>query len=247
MDSIVTDRASFKTWTLQGGMELWQLMAACQGQQRRHTDMSNSEIVKNKYKSLRFNSIASCLDRLVKQAHDNEISYLQFAEMLVDNELGKREENKIRLNMRRAGFPVQKELEEFDFTFQTTISKKQIVNLLDFGFIDNRESVVFIGPPGDGKTHLAISVGVKAVETGYKVFFTTALTLVESLDLAEARGELKKKINWLLKFDLVIVDELGYLPLSQKSVFNFFQFINALVRQASLAFLTGCKSLSGKV
>src|SRR3990172_52456 len=165
MDSIVTDRASFKTWTLQGGMELWQLMAACQGQQRRHTDMSNSEIVKNKYKSLRFNSIASCLDRLVKQAHDNEISYLQFAEMLVDNELGKREENKIRLNMRRAGFPVQKELEEFDFTFQTTISKKQIVNVLDFGFIDNRESVVFIGPPGDGKTHLAISVGVKAVET----------------------------------------------------------------------------------
>jgi DNA replication protein DnaC len=140
--------------------------------------------------------------------------------------------------MSRAGFPVKKELEEFDFTFQSTISKKQIVNLLDFGFIDNRESVVFIGPPGVGKTHLAIAVGVKAVETGYKVLFTTALTLVESLDLAEARGELKKKINWLLKFDLVLVDELGYLPLSQKSVFNFFQFINALYEYRSITLTT---------
>ena len=200
--------------------------------------MSNFETVKNKYKSLRFNSIASCLDRLVKEAHDNEISYLQFAEILVDNELSKREENRIRLNMSRAGFPVKKELEEFDFMYQTTITKKQIVNLLDFGFIDNRESVVFIGPPGVGKTHLAIAVGVKAVETGYKVLFSTALTLVESLDLAEARGELKKKINWLLKFDLVIVDELGYLPLNQKSVYNFFQFINALYEYRSIALTT---------
>jgi DNA replication protein DnaC len=200
--------------------------------------MSNFETVKNKYKSLRFNSIASCLDRLVRQADENEISYLQFAGMLVDNELGKREEKRIALNMRRAVFPVKKELEEFDFTFQTTITKKQIVNLPDFGFIDNRESVVFIGPPGVGKTHLATAVGVKAVERGYKVFFTTALTLVESLDLAEARGELKKQINRLLKFDLVIVDELGYLPLTRKSVFNFFQFINALYEYRSIALTT---------
>jgi DNA replication protein DnaC len=200
--------------------------------------MSNFETVKNKYKSLRFNSIASCPDRLVRQADENEISYLQFAGMLVDNELGKREEKRIALNMRRAVFPVKKELEEFDFTFQTTITKKQIVNLPDFGFIDNRESVVLIGPPGVGKTHLATAVGVKAVERGYKVFFTTALTLVESLDLAEARGELKKQINRLLKFDLVIVDELGYLPLTRKSVFNFFQFINALYEYRSIALTT---------
>ncbi|MCP4991502.1 MAG: ATP-binding protein, partial [Colwellia sp.] len=114
---------------------------------------------------------------------------------------------------------------EFDFTFQSTITKKQITRLLDFTFIDNRESVVFIGPPGVGKTHLAISIGLKAIDSGYKVLFSTALELIESLDLAELRGELKKKINAISKFDVVIIDELGYLPLNQKSVFNFFQLI----------------------
>jgi len=177
--------------------------------------MSNSEIVKNKYKSLRFNSIASCLDRLVKQAHDNEISYLQFAEMLVDNELGKREENKIRLNMRRAGFPVQKELEEFDFTFQTTISKKQIVNLLDFGFIDNRESVVFIGPPGDGKTHLAIAIARSCIRSGVRGRFYNVVDLVNRLEAETRAGRQGRLADHLTRIDFVILDELGYLPFAQ--------------------------------
>ncbi len=206
--------------------------------------MANFEIVKNKYKTLRFNSISSCLDNLVKKAEANEISYLQFAEILVEHELNSRNDNRVRLNMKRAGFPVSKQLEEFDFTFQTTITRKQVVRLLDFVFIDNRYNVVFIGPPGVGKTHLAIAVGIKAVDAGYKVHFTTALQLIESLDLAELKGELKKKINAILKFDLLIIDELGYLPLNQKSVFNFFQLINAMYEYRSLI-LTTNKDFTG--
>jgi DNA replication protein DnaC len=106
--------------------------------------MASFEAVKNKYKSLRFNSIASSLDTLVKQAEGNEISYLQFAEILVDHELGIRDENRIRLNMKRAAFPMVKQLQEFDFSFQTTITKRQITSLLDFTFIDNRQNIVFI-------------------------------------------------------------------------------------------------------
>jgi len=206
--------------------------------------MANFEIVKNKYKTLRFNSISSCLDNLVKEAGDQEISYLKFAEMLVEHELNSRNDNKVRLNMKRAGFPAIKQLEEFDFTFQTTITRKQVVRLLDFVFIDNRENVVFIGPPGVGKTHLAIAVGIKAVDAGYKVHFTTALQLIESLDIAELKGELKRKINAILKFDLLIIDELGYLPLNQKSVFNFFQLINAMYEYKSLI-LTTNKDFTG--
>ncbi len=206
--------------------------------------MANFEIVKNKYKTLRFNSISSCLDNLVKKAEANEISYLQFAEILVEHELNNRNDNKVRLNMKRAGFPVSKQLEEFDFTFQTTITRKQVVRLLDFVFIDNRDNVVFIGPPGVGKTHLAIAIGIKAVDAGYKVHFTTALQLIESLDLAELKGELKKKINTILKFDLLIIDELGYLPLNQKSVFHFFQLINAMYEYKSLI-LTTNKDFTG--
>ena len=200
--------------------------------------MASFDTVKIKYKSLRFNSIASCLDKLVKEAEDNEISYLKFAEMLVEHELNNRDENRVVLNMKRAGFPMIKQLEEFDFTFQTTITKKQITRLLDFTFIDNRESIVFIGPPGVGKTHLAIAVGLKSVDAGYKVLFSTALELIESLDLAELRGELKKKINAISKFDVVIIDELGYLPLNQKSVFNFFQLVNSLYEYRSIILTT---------
>ncbi|MBC8554944.1 MAG: ATP-binding protein [Candidatus Brocadiales bacterium] len=200
--------------------------------------MSSFDLVKNKYKTLRFNSISSSLDILVKRAEDNEQTYLQFAEMLVDHELGIREYNRVQLNMRRAGFPVIKHLAEFDFTFQTTITKKQITRLLDYRFIENRENIVFIGPPGVGKTHLSTALGIKAVDAGYKVFFATAQALIESLDLAEMKGELKKKINVIQKFDLLIIDELGYLPLNKKSVFNFFQLINSLYEFRSIILTT---------
>lgn len=120
--------------------------------------MNTFETVINKYNSLRFNSIAGSLEMLVSQAEGNEASYLQFADMLVSHELSKRDENRVNLNMKRAGFPVKKQIEEFDFVYQTTITKKQINRLLDFSYIDNRENIVFIGPPGVGKTHLAIGI-----------------------------------------------------------------------------------------
>jgi len=110
--------------------------------------------------------------------------------------------------------------------------------LLTFEFIENRENVIFIGPPGVGKTHLAIGIGVKAVDAGYKVLFQTALELVESLELAELKGELKKKITSLLKFDLLIIDELGYLPMSKRSVYNLFQLINSVYEYRSMIITT---------
>ena len=100
---------------------------------------------------------------------------------------------RIEQNRKRTVFPLHKTLEEFDYRFQTTISKQEINSLLDFGFIDNRENVVFIGPPGAGKTHLAIGIGLKTIDAGYKVYFNTALGLIEALELAELKGELKKE------------------------------------------------------
>ena len=168
--------------------------------------MSTLEQVIQKYRELRFTCMAEALESLLASAESNELSYLQFAEQLVDHELSTRQCKRIELNRRKASFPVNKCLEEFDYRHQTTITKRQVNQLLDFSFIDNRHNIVFIGPPGVGKTHLATGIGIKAIDAGYKVLFTTALALVEALELAELKGELKKRINGYLKFDVLVID-----------------------------------------
>lgn len=190
------------------------------------------------FRGLKFNNLANSLEHLLKEAEENQLSYLQFAANMVESEIKLRNNRRLELNKRKADFPVMKHLEEFDFNHQTTINKRQINQLLDFSFIDNRQNIVFIGPPGVGKTHLAISIGIKAVDSGYKVLFNTMLGLNEILELAELKGELKKKIRDLCKYDLIILDELGYLPLNKQSNYNLFQLIHALYEYRSIIITT---------
>jgi len=200
--------------------------------------MTSINHIAQQYRSLKLSSIAESLEQLVSAAEANELTVLQFAEDLANHELNARSNKRMALNRRKAGFPVVKCLEEFDYRYQTTITKRQVNQLLDFTFIDNRSNLVFIGPPGVGKTHLAIGIGVKAIDAGYKVLFTTALALNEMLEIAELKGELKKKINTLLKFDMLIIDELGYLPLNKQGMYNLFQLINSLYEYRSIIITT---------
>lgn len=196
--------------------------------------MSLLEQTISQYRSVRLASVASHLAELLAEAEANELSYLNFAERLVSHELSQRCRTKITRNQRQAGFPATKRLDDFDYRHQTTITKRQMNALLDFSFIDNRENLIFIGPPGVGKTHLAIGIGQKSIEAGYKVLFKTALDLVEDLELAEMKGLLKKKVNQLAKFDVLIIDELGYLPMSRQARYNLFQLINSLYEYRSI-------------
>ncbi|WP_287206870.1 IS21-like element helper ATPase IstB [Pseudoalteromonas sp.] len=200
--------------------------------------MLTIEHLTHQLKSLRLNHTAAQAESLLSMAEENELSYLQFADSLVKHELEARNKKKLESNRRGAGFPVEKHLEEFDYRFQTSITKRQVNQLLDFSFVDNRANLIFIGPPGVGKTHLAIGIGLKAIDAGYKVLFSTALGLVELLELAEIKGELKKKITQLCKYDLLIIDELGYLPMNKQSNHNLFQLINAVYEFRSVILTT---------
>lgn len=200
--------------------------------------MGQLELTAGRYRSLRLGAIAGDLPELLAQAEANEVSYLTFADMLVEHERQTREAKRIDLYRRQAGFPSDKRLEGFDYRHQTTITKRQINALLDFAFLDNRENLVFIGPPGVGKTHLSIGIGQKAIEAGYRVLFRNALDLVEELELAEMKGELKKMLHKLAKIDALVIDELGYLPMSRQARYALFQLINRFYEHRSLIITT---------
>lgn len=190
------------------------------------------------YRSLRLTATANQLTELLAQAEANELSYLDFAQRLAEHELTQRTRSRIARHLKQSQLPSEKHLEAFDYRHQTTITKRQVNALLDFGFIDNRDNLVFIGPPGVGKTHLAIGIGHKAIQAGYKVLFRTALDLVEDLELAEMKGELKKRLNQLSKYDVLIIDELGYLPMTRQARYNVFQLINSLYEYRSIILTT---------
>jgi DNA replication protein DnaC len=200
--------------------------------------MSVIEQVEQHCRHLNLASVLTALPDLLQQAEANELSYLQYTQLLLEHEVKQRNHKRLAMNRRKAGFPVEKHLESFDYCHQTTINKRQVNQLLDFEFIDHRHNLIFIGPPGVGKTHLSIGLSLKAIDAGYKVLFASALSLVETLEMAELKGELKKKINALCKYDLLVIDELGYLPMNRQGNYNLFQLINALYEYRSIILTT---------
>lgn len=160
------------------------------------------------------------LDTIVEKAEADKASYPAFLDHLLEEEVAAKEKRRIQTAMKTAGLPVAKSIEEYDFGFHPKLNKKNVMALFDLDFLRQKENVIFLGPPGVGKTHLAISLAIKACYHGFKVYFTTMDTLMRKLK------EFPSKRKAYLTSALVVVDEVGYLPVDSKEAYLFFQFVS---------------------
>jgi len=163
---------------------------------------------------------AEILDTLIMKAEEEKISYPAFLDHLLEEEVAAKDKRRIQTAMKTAGLPVAKTIEEYDFSFHPKLNKKEVMSLFDLDFIRQYENVIFLGPPGVGKTHLAISLAIKACYHGFKVYFTTMDTLMKKLKEPQSRRKA------YLTSSLVVVDEVGYLPVDSKEAYLFFQFVS---------------------
>jgi len=161
-----------------------------------------------------------------KAARDN-LSHLEFLRGLVQQEVAGKRERLIGIRVKQARFPVLKTLEAFQFQFPRKIHKNQILQLFDLDFIDRKENVIFLGPSGTGKTHLALALGYRACQQGHSVLFTTAVHLVNHLTASMADASFLSCIKRYSRPRLLIIDELGFLPIDKHGADMLFQVVSS--------------------
>jgi DNA replication protein DnaC len=165
------------------------------------------------------------LEALLQEATGKELSYADFLDQVLTEEVASKTAKHVTMRTQLARFPFVKGLDAFDFTYQPSLDKKQIQTLSTCHFIEHGENLVILGPPGVGKTHLAVGLGLKAIEHGYRVLFTAA-ALITSLTRALTEGRLDDRLKVYTVPRLLIIDEIGYLPIDRAGANLFFQLIS---------------------
>jgi DNA replication protein DnaC len=196
------------------------------------------ETLKNNLAFLRLRRMAETFEAEAKRAAKIKTSYTGYLHRLIEEEVLAKTERSINARLAKARFPVLKTLETFNFAFQPSVGEVLIKELAELSFLAAAENVVLLGPPGVGKTHLAISLGVRACTARKRVLFTAAHALMDELVAALVSHTLAARLEILSRLDLLIIDELGYLPMDTNRANLFFQLVSRLYEKGSLVITT---------
>ena len=198
----------------------------------------SENLIEQHLKTLSLHRINETYRIEAENAAKTKIGYQDYLQRLLEIEIISKVERSINRKMQLAGFPQMKKLEEFDFSYQPKINEKLIRELASLNFLEEAKNILFVGAPGVGKTHLAISIGIKAILARKRVMFFTAEDLTLQLASAEVSGNLNRTLDSLSRVDLIIIDELGYLSLTKQTAKLFFQLISKRYESGSIIITT---------
>lgn len=199
------------------------------------------ERVRTQLADLKMPGALEALDEILRQLDGGQLPPAAAIESLLGAQIRLRNDRRLLAAMRSSRLPAVKTLRDFDFAFQPSIKREQIDSLHTLGFVERKENVVLLGPPGVGKTHLAISLAVAAAQYGRRVYYGTLADLITSLEEAQQAGRLTQRLKTLIFPALLVVDEIGYLPISRTGAMLFFQLMSRRY-EAGSTILTSNKS-----
>lgn len=195
-------------------------------------------MIKARLRDFKLSGIYNSYEERIKYAINKSLSYEEFLELILEDEVNNRKDNSYKKRYSKAKFPYSKNIEDFDFNFQPSIDKRKINDICTCQFVKERQNVVFIGPPGTGKSHLSIGIGIKAVLKGYKVLFTQVNEMLQALYFSKADNSFYSKLNYYLAPDLLILDELGFKKIPAYSADDFFEVISKRYEKGSVIITT---------
>jgi len=195
-------------------------------------------MLKTRLKMFKLSGIYNCIEDRLNFAKEKSLAYTEFLEILLEDEHNNRRDNSYKKRYSKAKLPAYKTIEDFNFNFQPSIDKKVINDCITCNFIKEKQNIVFIGSPGTGKTHLSIAVGIKALMKGYKVLFTSVSEMLQTLNSSKADNSYYQKVEFYLKPDLLIMDELGFKKLPSYSADDFFEIISKRYEKGSIIITT---------
>jgi DNA replication protein DnaC len=190
--------------------------------------------IKEYCKILSIPVVASCYQSEAEAAAKAKLSYQEYLYKVLQQQIVIRVDNSVNSKIKKARFPFIRSLEDYDFTYQPKIDEKLIRHLATLQFLSEAKNIVFIGPPGVGKTHLAVAIGLKAAMARKRVLFLTAENLIHQLNVAEVSNALQAFLDSISRLDLLIIDELGYLNVSKQSAALFFKLVSKRYEKGSI-------------